>query len=236
MCQSKPSGERVAYCDNIIAGQAGLKGVVDESAQKQLARVVALYGEDLWDLLERYMDGDVSEAVLQILFYDVCRTANTNAHAIGQELFAGAPIPGLAKDRGVMLATGESSYFRGFIAALQFHDKRYWDTDEQVWRRDQVARRAGLYLSKAEGSANAGVLAQARPSTQVDWVLGRADHCVDCPVLAAGSPYYRETIPHLPREGLTACLGNCKCSLVVDEITAFDPVEYDIVVRLGLAA
>lgn len=47
----------------------------------------------------------------------------------------------------------------------------------------------------------------------LDWILGAVDeqNCDDCPRIAAGSPYTKETIPSSPADGATQCKGRCRC-------------------------
>jgi hypothetical protein len=49
------------------------------------------------------------------------------------------------------------------------------------------------------------------------WVLDDgADHCDECPVLAADGPYAAEEIPTWPGQGDTPCLDRCKCEIHAD--------------------
>jgi hypothetical protein len=136
-----------------------------------------------------------------------------------------------------MLGLTELSYFRGFLNALDGTDARYFDAEAREWRMDQVARRAGMYTPKAESSASWGWVDNHEARQQFNWILGAGDHCEDCPILAGMSPFYRETMFTMPREGQTPCMGNCKCRVeTVQGVASFDPVELDILAQLGLAA
>jgi hypothetical protein len=48
-----------------------------------------------------------------------------------------------------------------------------------------------------------------------DWVMDPMayQHCPDCPVLSANSPYTLETLPALPGDGHTRCNDRCRCHL-----------------------
>lgn len=75
--------------------------------------------------------------------------------------------------------------------------------------RDQV--RWDLYKRALRSLMEAAVL---RHTDWVYWVLDPlADHCPDCPPLAAASPWPTEMLPTYPGEGLTECLTRCCCSL-----------------------
>jgi hypothetical protein len=45
------------------------------------------------------------------------------------------------------------------------------------------------------------------------WDLGVAEHCPDCLILNANSPYTAQSIPTYPAAGTTQCKGNCQCNL-----------------------
>jgi len=48
----------------------------------------------------------------------------------------------------------------------------------------------------------------------LDWHLGATEkHCGRCPEIAAGGPYTKETIPSMPGDGSTPCLGHCDCTV-----------------------
>lgn len=229
MCQSSPV--RIAYCDNIRSRQT--KAKPDPQAMRDLIRILGDYGAEGYDLIQRYLKGTLSIEAVQSLFEQIAQKHHSSAHHLGQEV-AGTPRQGLATARGRQISLIEGNFFRGFLAALQDRDPRYFR--EGVPRDDQIARRVGQYLPKAEGSAIAGFAQNHAPGQRFDWLLGAGDHCNECPTLADMGPYYRETLPFYPREGYTPCRSNCKCSVqTIEGEGSFDPAEYDLVSALGLA-
>lgn len=50
----------------------------------------------------------------------------------------------------------------------------------------------------------------------LDWILGAVDenNCDDCPRIAAGSPYTKESIPASPADGSTQCKTRCRCYIL----------------------
>jgi hypothetical protein len=230
----------MAYCEGIILKQAAreVKAEPSPDAMRELRALVLAYGLDIFDILERYINGGLSAESAQDLFLSLATDSHRAAHILGQEVAAAqVVVPGLAADRGRMLGLTELSYFRGFLNALDGTDARYFDAEAREWRMDQVARRAGLYTPKAESSASWGWVDNHEARQQFIWRLGVADHCVSCPILADQSPYYRETLYTMPREGQTECMGGCRCRVeTVAGVASFDPVELDILAQLGLAA
>jgi hypothetical protein len=236
---SRDSTARVAYCNGIIAKQSRreIKAEPSPDAMRRLRELVTAYGMDLFDILERYIRGGLSAESAQDLFLSLATDSHRAAHILGQEVAAvQVVVPGLAADLGQMLGLSELSYFRGFLAALDGTDARYFDAKVKEWRMDQVARRAGMYTPKVESSASWGWVDNHEAQQQFNWILGVVDHCEDCPVLADQSPYYRETLYTVPREGQTECMGGCKCRVeTVEGVAAFDPVELNILSQLGFA-
>lgn len=75
-------------------------------------------------------------------------------------------------------------------------------------------RRTAAYAD-ASGAAFqiAGALG-GPPGDLIWWHLGEVvNHCAECPILAANSPYTQDSIPTCPRAGSTPCKSSCKCYL-----------------------
>lgn len=232
MCQ--PSPVRIAYCENIRARQVKM-AQPDPQAMAELRKILGAYGADVYQAIEDYLAGRIGPEGLQEAFRGIAGSSHTAAHVLGQEVAGAQVVRGLAADRGAVMAGLETQFFRGFINALVAKDPRYHDGDE--WRNDQIARRVEMYLPRTEASAGYGWLAGHEPRQLFDFILGAADHCEDCPVLAEMGPYYRETLWTMPRNGDTPCGFNCKCQVqTVEGDAGFGPAEYQLVEALGLAA
>lgn len=75
-------------------------------------------------------------------------------------------------------------------------------------------RRVSAY-AEATGAAVqiAGALG-GPPAELIWWHLGEVvNHCAECPIIAANSPYTQDSIPTVPRAGATPCRASCKCYL-----------------------
>lgn len=81
-------------------------------------------------------------------------------------------------------------------------------------------RRTAAY-AEATGAAFqiAGALG-GPPGELIWWRLGEVvNHCAECPIIAANSPYTQESIPTAPRAGATPCRAACKCYLTTSPPT-----------------
>lgn len=74
--------------------------------------------------------------------------------------------------------------------------------------------RAANYAASLDGVSWNGKVESQPEGTVIHWKLGLAEHCDDCILLAAHSPYDKYSLPATPRSGDTQCMMNCKCSLV----------------------
>ncbi len=109
---------------------------------------------------------------------------------------------------------GEAPYLSQFIS----------DIETGELSGPAIRQRALLYLSRVVGTANERFALQS-PGL-LYWRLGPepSGHCQECPKIAAGSPYTRETLPTVPRANRTTCKFNCKCFLQrADGLTSFKP-------------
>lgn len=79
------------------------------------------------------------------------------------------------------------------------------------------AERARLYGLTVEGVAWHGRVESAGWNARIKWVLGDAEHCEDCLILAANGPYTKANLPTTPKAGDTVCKSRCKCHLEVTE-------------------
>jgi hypothetical protein len=75
----------------------------------------------------------------------------------------------------------------------------------------QALNRIGMY---GDGATQSYWAEYIEASTGlIDWVLGSEKSCGKCPIIAAGSPYRKETLPSIPCDGSTPCLTRCKCTI-----------------------
>ena len=85
------------------------------------------------------------------------------------------------------------------------------ETEEK--RKIPEPTRAAMYADASEAGYQIGASLGAPDGTLIWWVLGEAVHCPDCPLIAANSPFTRETLPTTPGAGQTKCKMHCRCYL-----------------------
>jgi hypothetical protein len=78
---------------------------------------------------------------------------------------------------------------------------------------DWPMARAELYVKRIRGVGNRSFVESSPDDLPFRWILGEAEHCDDCPRLAAEGPYFRSEMAHVPADGSTQCLGQCRCRI-----------------------
>ena len=156
-------------------------------------------------------------------FDGILQQGHTDAYVLGRKR-GGDRDPDLkdAELRARQVKDGENEYLYGyedaegewhpgFVGDLNSQDPRYFDEDGEMIP-GAIDARSDLYVLRMRGTAGEGFV-EASPDVQIDWVLGAADHCDDCPEIADMSPYTEDTLWTHPGEGDCPCLGNCACEL-----------------------
>lgn len=179
-------------------------------------RLIQRFDREVRELVNQLARGEISERVWLLKMNQIIRDGHFSAHQIGQ-LMAGIEVPSdvLAARSAAEIADAQSYFLQGFYTDLS-HGK-YVD-DAGKFLDDAMYYRSRMYALATRGTAGIGFV-DASPFTAIfDWVLGGAEeHCEDCPVLAEGSPYSRDTLYTTPGAGDTPCLCYCKCHLVRDD-------------------
>lgn len=179
----------------------------------------------LWKLVDDLRNGIIdipqfNERVEAVLF-----DAHSRASVIGRHI-SGDLAPINAEDR--MLASlnmdRQKTFLERFLSDIE--GGRYTAEDGRLIR-SAVNNRLQLYASATRGTMHESFVAVSPRDSVFDWILIAENNCDDCPIIAAGSPYTKLTLPSFPGDGSTQCLTNCKCVLLRDDgvVTAAYPYE-----------
>lgn len=149
-------------------------------------------------------------------FFDAILQANANSHWIGRDLVSTSKTKFSTQDilsaRGI--ADVDAEYLQGFIDDIE--SGRYTD-DEGNLIESQILNRQKLYMGKVRGIAGQATVDNLDVKQKIYWTLGGNEvHCVDCPVLANISPFFKDDLFTTPGACDTPCLGNCKCHLLIE--------------------
>ena len=141
--------------------------------------------------------------------------AHQQAAVLGRQR-AGATQPqgydDLAFAQGVV--NTQVPFLEKFAAALKSGDPRYVDEEGNLLV-DAINARLAKYAERVVGTANEAFVLASPPNSKWIWnLMMGANHCDDCPPLAAGSPYTAYTLPSVPGDGATQCNVLCACELI----------------------
>ena len=102
--------------------------------------------------------------------------------------------------------TEEMGYLSGFLTEYKVDSLKM-----------PFGQRMQMYGKSLDGIFNAGAVAGLPVDAVIHWRMSMAEHCRDCPRIAAGGPYTRpggsKPLPSVPRSGHTKCKTNCLCYL-----------------------
>ena len=149
-------------------------------------------------------------------FFDAILQANANAHWIGRDLVSDIKTKFGKNDilKARAIADVDAEYLQGFIDDIEAG--RYTD-DEGNLIESQIMNRQKLYMGKVRGIAGQATVDNLELTQKIYWTLGGNEvHCVDCPVLASISPFFKDDLFTTPGACDTPCLGNCKCHLRIE--------------------
>jgi len=134
-----------------------------------------------------------------------------------QKAISGTLRQGYEMGRGRTLDAGDEEWLRRATQTEVGYARKFGQDIEAGTLRMPRKRRAAMYGTAARGAWwNARVERELEkdPNVRIYWRLHpQADHCPDCQVLAAQSPFTGWNLPTTPQAGATVCRGNCKCKL-----------------------
>lgn len=136
-------------------------------------------------------------------------TYNKKSH----DLFATTFRKAYEENRGAKLTPGDEEYIRRAVDAEMGYARKFGNDIVNDNLKMPRVERAAMYSQTLNGIAWHAKVEEQPDNVQIDWVLGHAEHCPDCIILAANSPYSKWNLPTTPKAGATQCLTNCECKL-----------------------
>jgi hypothetical protein len=190
------------------------------STQANLDVIRERTGDELDRAVGRFIStldaNELGAAMIEVLTFEHERAASVGRRRMGDEHIFSDDDRDLA-DR---VMEGERVFVDAFMADIAAG--RYWDVKLERIDFAGIYKRAQMYLARLAGTANEAYVKASGDGETWTWILDpKAEHCesesgecLDCPGLAAGSPYTSETLPTFPGAGDTKCLLGCRCAIV----------------------
>jgi len=190
--------------------------MVDPNIEKgtvALSRVLGKFQGEVKQLVTQFLAGESSQVVLKN-FKEVAFKRYKEAFLLGAKA-SGNPF----YKADVPLTDKDLSFLKGAVnKEATFFNRLLRDAKLQIQtgtlNKAKINRRADMYGDAAKAQFWNGTVKGMGDNVEIHWVLGQAEHCSDCPILASKT-YTWETLPTTPGAGDTACLSNCKCHLEI---------------------
>lgn len=180
----------------------GLWSQVHEAkASPGIERVRSAHFRAMDDLTSSLASGEIDLDEFKRRVHDVIRDSFRDAYSAGR----GTTKLDDADEEWLRRATeAEVGYAHKFGEEIEAGDMS----------DDRRLQRVGMYADTVRGIDYSGQVESLPDDARIRWVLGNAEHCEDCLLLAANSPYTKWELPTTPRSGGTQCKSNCRCKLV----------------------
>lgn len=109
--------------------------------------------------------------------------------------------------------TQEQSQFLNEFANQIIEGDPEYINDKGEYLQEAILNRVHLYSKSIRITSIKSWLSVQKSDEEFYWVVTARESCVDCPYVAEGSPYTKQTLYLLPGDGTTECKMNCKCYL-----------------------
>lgn len=189
----------LACANNLLDEIEDCSGTVIEEAvlPTALPKLRQQYFRQFNSLTKQLEDGKISIKDFNRKSQDLITTNFNKAYSLGKK----------------KLDDGDEEYLRRASQEEMKFARQFGKDIKDGNLRMPREKRAAMY-----GQTLNGITWHAKVETQPDdvriyWKLGKAEHCDDCIILAANSPYTKWNLPTTPRAGATRCLSHCQCKL-----------------------
>jgi len=199
------------------------------NAMREMKPAVSEARRDIGSLLRGYLRGTVSFRKLQeesaahwMIAYSKMRDIGRKAS--GVERFTPAPETLAEEERWFRSAVREElSYWQLFMDEVR-RQKRSGVLEENEKARDRVWQRFDNYIKALRFMYESARIVALPPQTLLYWMGPKPPDqdpkqegriCPGCIYMMERSPFTKENIPAVPRDGSTSCLTNCRHRIVM---------------------
>jgi hypothetical protein len=180
--------------------------------QSKYDRLALIHANRLFRALTDWLGGRITLEKFQLEFQEIVFNGHEQSYRSGN-IFGGGRGDGFdAFMAGIVEGDSDRFFISRFLSDIRNETSNLYDDDGNLKIR-KTQNRMKLYVGRMRGTANQGFMDASGPDIEFWWVLVAENHCVDCPILAANSPYTKDANLGYPGDGTQQCLGNCKCYL-----------------------
>lgn len=175
-------------------------------ARAEFDQIQAQFRRKVDGALGRYLDGKIGGEELENEWHTAIAKGYPRAYQLGAREWS-ARVDDEDRAYIARAVRSEAEYASRFVRQLE--------SGEQS--EGGAANRINMYTNGLESMRSSGWVQKAPDGAHFNWVLGVAEHCDSCIVLASNSPYPKDRLPCYPRSGCTLCA--CKCHLEIATVS-----------------
>lgn len=182
--------------------------------QRQIKRSMA-------DLYERFKKGKLTKRQLRDRAYANVRNAYKTIFESGLKVGLDDKVAaGIEKAKNIKASPEEQRWFKTAVNQEMRYLKGFVEDIQQGKLRMPFDRRLDMYIDSLRSFYNTVRVMTAPALTLIHWVTrGDKKVCASCREIVRYSPFTKENLPFAPGAGYTLCLTNCRCKLVIRNVT-----------------
>lgn len=204
----------IASTDDYKRSRRSLGG----SALKSLERQKKAFIGDMVQLWHDRRQSRFSASIYRDSAKKILKDYYTKAYLLG--IKSSGVRKGAMPEKDYRLSQEDQNWINSaYRQELRFFNKAISVIADQE-SEDYTRRRVKAYSDSLTYVFEGAKVRYSPSNSIIYWRLGEAEHCPSCIYLQSLSPYTRETLPTTPKAGMTLCLHNCKCKLVVQNVSS----------------
>jgi hypothetical protein len=208
-----------------------IKSYAHRTATGQHTKIRLHFKQELTQSVMGFLSGRVTEKELV-----------TRTRAAFEDAYMGAYRLGLKSSGLGSLDTAKKTAVAGpnidphdkeWIKSALQQERRYWNafirdviSGAILSKRFTPVERIQMYVDTLDSIFDAGRVISHPAHSIIYWIMNpKKEHCKICLFLRDNSPYTRETLPGIPRDGHT-CEGHSRCGCELRILTLEDPAKW----------
>jgi hypothetical protein len=187
-------------------------------AERRLSQIQKTFVRELLDLASRHERGTLRTDRFLVQARNKLRSASSEAFYLG---VGSSGLGVLTKVKQWRVSKANKAWLEGAIQEELGHFDKLLGQVRQGKVRGALKQRAQAYADAFRHLYYAGRIVASPMGTAIDWIAVQdRNTCAGCAHLAKSSPYTRDTLPTTPRAGITPCHSNCRCRLVMRQVSS----------------
>ncbi|MEW6613929.1 MAG: hypothetical protein AB1401_00435 [Thermodesulfobacteriota bacterium] len=176
-----------------------------KKAKRDFERIKTEFSSKMFNGINDFAADKITHTQASMILKDAIRIGYENAYVAGME--AVGNFQGLYPEDIAWLKGARQQEFR--------YLNRFIDDVKSGNLKMPLEDRMQMYVDTLNFTYDHARVESSPDNVMIVWNLQSFNPCPDCIERASGSPYTKETLPSVPRDGSTRCLSRCYCSLTI---------------------